>query len=378
MRVLLISHASVTRSNHRLPEELARMPDLQLELFAPEWWPEESREVPQEKTSDPAYQIHQAQIAYWRQPMPNLFLFRNRLASVLRRFQPDILDIQEEPFSLVMGQILGLRQLLAPSSRVTFYSFQNLVKWYPLPFRQIELWAYRTAPIACAATDDIAEVLRQKGYPGDIDISPPGVDPEVFQPQPEAAAALRQQWGLTPDQPLLGYLGRITPEKGIDDLIAALPLLPAEVRLVIIGGGDRGPIETRAQALGVAHRVVYTGPINRLQAPAYLSALTALVVPSRTTARWKEQFGRVIVEAAACQVPVIGSDSGAIPAVIGTGGLVVPEGHVRALAHAAQLLISQPALARHLGALGRARAQTTFSWQSVAAGRYAVYQRLIG
>jgi glycosyltransferase involved in cell wall biosynthesis len=377
MRVLVIAHSFVTRSNHQLLEQLSRFDDLQLELLAPPWWPEESRIVHQEKTSDPQYTIRQARIAYWRQPMPNLFAFREQLGQALREFQPDILDIQEEPFSLVMGQILTLRRMVAPRARVLFYSFQNLLKHYPPPFRQIEQWAFRAAPIACIASSEIGQVLQRKGYRGRLDYSPPGVDPAIFCPQPEQGAALRGELGIPPNQPLLGYLGRLTPEKGVDDLLAALTLLPPAVRLLIIGGGEQGALETRATALGVRHRIHFSGAINRLDAPSYLSALNLLLVPSRTTPRWKEQFGRVIVEAALCGVPVIGSDSGAIPEVVGPGGLIVPEGNVRALANAIQLIIDQPQLAAALAERGQARALSEFTWERVAAGRMRVYHELM-
>jgi glycosyltransferase involved in cell wall biosynthesis len=378
MHVLLISHSLVTRSNHRLPEELARYPDLRLEVLAPEWWNEESRIVHQEKTSDPSYRIRLSKTAFFRRPMPNLFVYRSELARAIRQFQPEIIDVQEEPFSLAMGQILALRQALAPRSKLVFYSFQNLYKRYPPPFSLFEQWAFRAARYACVPVTEIGDVLRRKGYRGRIVLNPPGVDPQVFQPMPAARADVRAILGLAPDQPVLGYLGRLTPEKGVCDIVAALPALPPATRLLIIGGGDRGPIEQQAHALGVAGRVIFTGAIDRLDAPRYLNAMDLLVIPSRTTPRWKEQFGRVIVEAALCGVPVLGSDSGAIPEVVGVGGLIFREGNVRALAAAARLVLEQPGLGAELGRRGRARALEEFTWEKVAADRYAIYRELVG
>lgn len=378
MRVLLISHALVTRSNHRLPEELSRYPDVELQVLAPQWWPEESRVVYQEKTGDARYRVRQGRAAFIGQPAPNLFLYRAGLARALREFQPDLLDVQEEPFSLAMGQILATRQLFAPQAKLLFYSFQNIVKRYPPPFRIFERRAFAVAVAACAATEEIAGVLRHKGYAGRIDISPPGVDPQVFRRVPADAAQLRCELGLAERQPLLGYLGRLTPEKGIEDAVAMLSLLPDEVRLLLVGGGERAAVEAHATRLGVRERLLFAGPINRLETPRYLSALDALLVPSRTTPRWKEQFGRVIIEAAMCGVPVIGSDSGAIPEVLGPGGLVVPEGNPRALAAAARLLLDQPALAAEFGQRGRERALQQFTWERIAAARYALYREVCG
>src|SRR5207245_3300012 len=91
------------------------------------------------------------------------------------------------------------------------------------------------------------------------------------------------------------------------------------------------------------------------EVPRYLERMTALVLPSLTTPTWKEQFGHVLIEAMACGVPVIGSDSGAIPEVIGDAGLVVPEGDVAGLAEALRRPASTPGLRTHLPSPGRGR-----------------------
>lgn len=377
MNVLLISHSLVTRSNHRLPEELARFADVDLHVFAPEWWNEESRTVRQEKTSDPRYRIHMGKTAYFRQPMPNLFLFRTGLARALRELQPDILDVHEEPFSLAMGQILLLRAAFAPQAKLMFYSWQNILKRYPPPFSMIEQWAFRAASYATVPVSEVGDVLRHKGYRGPLALNPPGIDEQVFRPMPEARSETRAALGIAPDAPLLGYMGRLTPEKGIGDIVAALPMLPAATRLLIVGSGDRAAVEAQADALGMRDRLLFTGAVNRLETPRFLNALDVLVVPSRTTPRWKEQFGRVIAEAAMCGVPVIGSSSGAIPEVVGPTGLIFPEGHVHALARAARLLIEQPEVARQLGERARMRALERFTWAKVAAARHELYTRML-
>ena len=108
-----------------------------------------------------------------------------------------------------------------------------------------------------------------------------------------------------------------------------------------------------------------------------MNALDAFILPSRTTHRWKEQFGRVIIEAHACATPVIGSDSGAIPAVIGEAGLVFPEGSASAIATAIQTLSADPARARRLGEMGRAQVEAHYTWARVAELMRSVYQRTL-
>jgi glycosyltransferase involved in cell wall biosynthesis len=91
------------------------------------------------------------------------------------------------------------------------------------------------------------------------------------------------------------------------------------------------------------------------------------VLPSLTRRNWKEQFGRVLVEAMACGVPVIGSDSGAIPEVIGEAGLIVPEGDIQALADALRAIMWDVGVQRKLGKMGRERVLERFTQKEIAA-----------
>ncbi len=112
--------------------------------------------------------------------------------------------------------------------------------------------------------------------------------------------------------------------------------------------------------------------------PDQLRRMDLLVLPSLTRPNWKEQFGRVLMEAMACQVPVLGSDSGEIPYVIGEGGRVVPEGDVAALRGAIAALSIAPDERRELGRRGRERVLAHYTQQRVAAETVALYRRLYG
>jgi glycosyltransferase involved in cell wall biosynthesis len=171
-----------------------------------------------------------------------------------------------------------------------------------------------------------------------------------------------------------GYVGRMVARKGLMDMLDALPLAGPEVNLLFVGSGEQQPgLEQRAQELGIQPRVRFLGDQPTAALPAIMSALDVLVLPSRTVPTWKEQFGRVIIEAHACATPVIGSDSGAIPEVIGEAGLVFPEGDARALAAALEQLRASPAECRRLGELGRQRVEDRFTWQRVAEQMRDIY-----
>src|SRR5438128_3860444 len=137
------------------------------------------------------------------------------------------------------------------------------------------------------------------------------------------------------DSLVVGFVGRLVPEKGPDVLLEALAPLPGDVRAIVVGAGEEAArLEARSARLGLGARIDWRGYVPHDAMADVYSELDVLVVPSRTTARWKEQFGRVVIEALAAAVPVVASDCGSLPALLERtgGGWVVPEGDDRALA----------------------------------------------
>jgi glycosyltransferase involved in cell wall biosynthesis len=129
-------------------------------------------------------------------------------------------------------------------------------------------------------------------------------------------------------------------------------------------------------AFGLLERAEFTGAVNFALVPEYFHKLDLMVIPTQTTKRIREQFGRVIVEAMASGVPVIGSTCGAIPEVIGDAGLVVPEGDAGALADALRRMLSDENLRERLATEGLARVEH-YSWERVAEKTYALYQQVM-
>jgi glycosyltransferase involved in cell wall biosynthesis len=165
------------------------------------------------------------------------------------------------------------------------------------------------------------------------------------------------------------------PSKGLDDLLAAVRTLAAPVALTLIGDGE---LRARLQGQPIPGGAVEVrSDLRHEQMPSAYASLDVLVLPSRTTPTWKEQFGRVLIEALACGVPVIGSDSGEIPWLIGLtgGGLVFAEGDAHELARQLERLRGEPTLAGELAAAGKEAAQRLFS---VAASTDALESLLRG
>jgi glycosyltransferase involved in cell wall biosynthesis len=112
--------------------------------------------------------------------------------------------------------------------------------------------------------------------------------------------------------------------------------------------------------------------------PALMRSFDAVLLPSLTLPGWKEQFGRVLVEAMASGVPVVGSDSGEIPRVTGKGGVIVPEGDEDALAGALFRLYSDAGLRADLGKRGRERVLKHFTHARIAQGTLEAYSAALG
>ena len=122
----------------------------------------------------------------------------------------------------------------------------------------------------------------------------------------------------------------------------------------------------------------WLGKLPSLAMPDFLRSLDVLVLPSRTMPNWKEQFGRVLVEAMACETPVIGSDSGEIPHVIGDAGLIFPENDSDALAAHLQRLAEDARARSALGQRGRQRALERYTQAQVAQATAEVYRQMLG
>jgi glycosyltransferase involved in cell wall biosynthesis len=160
----------------------------------------------------------------------------------------------------------------------------------------------------------------------------------------------------------VAFAGRICEEKGWKVLLEALRSLPETVRCMMAGDGPQAEeVKRRAAEPDFRGRVSYVGLLPRDRLLAMLKCSDCLVLPSLTTPRWKEQFGGVLADGMAVGVPLVGSDSGSIPEVMGPAGLVVPEGDAAALAQAIDRLRGNPALRAQLGAEGRKRFDNEFA-----------------
>ncbi|MEA3212762.1 MAG: hypothetical protein QOE70_5819 [Chthoniobacter sp.] len=365
LRVLLISHTCQSRTEGQPKAQcLAQMPEIDLEVLVPDRWRQNGKWLAAQSPADDGLALKIAKVVWpWSGPAQNYLHWYPGLRKTLEEFRPHIIDLWEEPWGLVSAQTCWLRNRYFPATKILSESEQNIDRRLPLPFDRMRSYTLRNADFAVGRSAGAIEVLRAKGYRGPAQVVPNAVDAERFHPMDRARC--RRQLGLSGF--VAGYVGRMVPRKGLMEMLDALPLCSAEVNLLFAGSGEHQPaLEQRARELGIQARVRFLGDQPSAALPAIMSALDVLLLPSRTVPTWREQFGRVIIEAQACATPVIGSDSGAIPEVIGKAGCVFPEGDARALAAAVEKLRASPAECRRLGELGRQQVEARFTWQRVA------------
>jgi L-malate glycosyltransferase len=351
VRILYIGHAYVVAENQKKIAALAAQPGIDVLLLTPHLWREPVlNEIRAHIPAPAAYAVKPLR-AVW----PGVEQYHWYLSTDLemRRFKPDVVFVEQGAGSFVYAQTLIYRNLYAPIAKAVFFTWWNLPYRARWPLREVERFNLSQTQGAVAGNRDAANILRDHRYTGPLTVLPQlGVDTNEYKPQD--ASRLRQQLGL--NRFTVGYVGRFVEEKGIRVLLQALAQIPFDFQLLMLG---RGPLEQEIRDFASTHgwgdKLKIVSGVGHSEMARYQNAMDVVVVPSLTRPIWKEQFGHVIVEAMACGVPVIGSNSAEIPNVIGEAGLITPESDVPALTAALNRLAENPQLRAELGQAGRQR-----------------------
>jgi glycosyltransferase involved in cell wall biosynthesis len=359
-RLLAVSHPSVVSVNQEVYRELQER-GWDVTIVLPSRWRSEysHRDMTPQVLDGMEASLRRTPVALRGYPQRHLYLTGAR--ALARSARADVAFVEAEPFSLAATQWgHALKRFGVPFG---VQCAENIDRRLPLPVRLMRSRVLRDAAFVAARSDSAAQLARAWGARGEVALAPHAVP--LWQGVPPS-----------PEHPFtVGYAGRLVPSKGLLDLLAAVRRLDAPVELLLIGDGEQRA-ELEGQPIP-GSRVRVIDDLSHEQMAAGYAQLDVLALPSHTTPRWKEQFGRVIVEALWCGVPVVGSDSGEIPWLIELtgGGLVYPEGDSEALAARLAELRAQPALRRELAAAGRAAVERLFS---VPAATDALERLLLG
>lgn len=375
VRVVIVSHSCVGALARRKVEALAANSGLDILLITPARWREPLfGEIALDSGAMSGYQplpvkVYQTGRVYalWYHP---------QVVQAILRFKPDIIHVEEEPSSLAALQFALVARLARTRGLIGFtYENVDMVTKWPRPW--IERYFLHSARAMVAGNQTAAGILRSKGYIRPIVCAPlVGVDPEEYRPSP---SPLRSQLRLDGTF-VIGFVGRLAEEKGVLVLFDAVSRLNGNWKLLILGHGPlRRRLTERARTLGIEDKLMLFDSVPHAEVISYLNSMDVLVLPSLTIpGGWREQFGHVLIEAMSCQVPVIGSSSGAIPEVVGDAGLIFEEGNYEALRRHLAMLQDSSELRQELGARGRRRVFLHYTNNAIASKVYALYRAVLG
>ncbi|MCL5274161.1 MAG: glycosyltransferase family 4 protein [Chloroflexi bacterium] len=310
---------------------------------------------------------------------PHRVMYRT-LGFGMRAFHPHVVHVEEEPDSLAALQVALSRRLSAPRSRLILNTWQNIDRPKNALVKAVIRFSLAESSAVMCANSEAVHLLQLWGYVKPTPLIPAiGVDTRLFYPG--------QQQDMDAGIVNVIYIGRFVPEKGIDTLIASMASLihagnggrlNGNLRLRLIGNGPYlNMLKQQVEDAGITSCVEFLASMPPAGVAEVLRQSHILVLPSRTTDTWKEQFGRVLTEAMACKIPVIGSDSGAIPEVIGDAGLTFQEGNVGDLALKLSTLLHSPDMRTNLAGQGHSRVNQHYTQERIATQTVEFYRHLV-
>lgn len=388
MRILVASHTYIVDLNREKYRKLAQIePNLEVTLVVPRRWQPggiQNKIIETQPLQEGSFRV--IPISNFSQNNQGLLTFGTDLIQLLRQFKPNIIQVEQGSKSLAYAQSIALNQWLGLKAKNVFFTWWNLPYDLKFPISWLEAYNLRHTDGIVAGNQDGADILRDRGYRGPITVMPQlGVEETLFKPAP--VIDLRREFSLLAQDFVVGFVGRFVEEKGLLTLSKALEKLSDRPwKWLLLGRGElRSQLEHWADATGFQDRMIFIESVPHDRVQDYINLLDVLVLPSETTTQfrtltsvgWKEQFGHVLIEAMACRVPVIGSDSGEIPHVIADAGLVFPEGNVEALKNCLVQLIDNRQRAEELGQRGLDRAVSEYTNTALATKLLDFYKTLL-
>ncbi|MFJ5979007.1 glycosyltransferase family 4 protein [Arthrobacter sp. KFRI-F3372] len=365
MRVLRIFHGGGVPAYQRRDEEISALGH-EVQLVVPKTF----RELPtltiaQER--DDVIRVTPVALYGLRR---NPFFFYNpfQIASIIRAFNPNVVDLHEEPYSLAAASVLLGRLISGRKNRFVFRSSQNEFKSYPFPFSAVQRLTFKQSSEAYVPSEQARRVLQQKEFPGRVTVVGNGVTvPASALPVPCSSNTLE-----------VVCVGRLIERKGVQDLVEAVVGSEMDMNLTIVGSG---PMEDQLrdiaqQSNACGNKVTFTGALSIDQAAEIMRRSDVICVPSRELDGWSEQFSRALVEGMAnyC-VPVV-SSSGALPEIAGDIVDNFRWGDVEDLRARLEELVDAPNI-ENLKLLAHKHAARNYSWQATSGQISAIYERVV-
>jgi glycosyltransferase involved in cell wall biosynthesis len=369
MKICLISHAYTEVGYRPILETLAREPGIDLALFTPTQYTFGSATPTVYAAGSEPYRVYALPIRWGSRQ--GTFIYRLRpLIKALDEFKPDVILHEQEVFALGAAQIAFIANRW--SIPLVAFAWENVYRSLSLPRRLLRYYVLRRISGLIAGSCQALRVHRDWGFAGQGEvITQMGCD---VNPNPTFG---RRATGIF----RVCFAGRLIPSKGIDTLLRSVARLTSQdvpVECTIVGQGqEMNNLEALANELAIMDRVVFRGGVPMKEVLDILQQNDVLVLPSRRSSTWEEQFGRVLVEAMAQATVTVGTRTGAIPEVIEADDLIFEENDDAALAGILVRLYNDNNLfVRHQRALWK-RARSCYQYEVVAGRKIDLMRKIL-
>ncbi|MEA5511466.1 hormogonium polysaccharide biosynthesis glycosyltransferase HpsO [Crocosphaera sp. UHCC 0190] len=388
MKILVASHTYIVDLNCEKFRTLANLePNIEVIIVVPKQWRPggvQNKLIETKPRTEGNFKV--IPLSNFSKNNQGLLTFGLEIISLLQEFKPQIIQVEQGVKSFAYAQLITLNRGLNLKAKNLFFTWWNLPYASKFPIALLEQYNLKNTDGLVAGNQDAADILQDHGYNKAVQVMPQlGVDETLFSPQKQPELA--NELGIKPEEFVIGFVGRFVTEKGILTLLKSVAKLSHySWKLLLLGRGElKETILNQAQELGLKDRLIIIESVPHAQVPRYINLMNVLVLPSETTYEfktltavgWKEQFGHVLIEAMACKVPVIGSNSGEIPNVIEDAGLIFPEGDDHALQVCLTQLIEKPQLAQELAEKGYQRVLEKYTNKALAQQLLIFYQKLL-
>lgn len=372
MHILIICHVYLLRANRQKLKAISEISDVKLSVIVPERWTDYIRDIKGvEYDEDEIYDTYQLPIFFNGQEGK---YFYKSFTLLLNKLKPDIILVEQGSYVLSYLQTILYKKIFSPKAKIGFFTWVNIpYKLNPI-MTVIEKFNLRNSAFAIPGNRDAMELLIKRGFNRSrlntqrdkpIKILPQlGLDSELFKKKNSSQLKTK----LRLEGFVIGYVGRLHSEKGVHLILKACENISGEnFKILLVGRGEeKDKLINLAKELNLSERLHFIDTVSMDDVADYMSCMDIFILPSISHGKWREQFGHVLIEAMACEVPVIGSTCGEIPNVIGDAGLVFTENNPDELYEHIACLLENPEKRIALGKKGRERVLANYTHKRIA------------
>jgi len=390
VKIAIISHAQIIPVFQNRWKRLAQDEEYEVHLLVPEYWEqtwfgEKVIYQPQELHEN-NFHIHPlptTSVKNWSR-----YLFKS-IDARFREIQPELIYIIHEEGILIHHQIYMYRKLFAPNAKIIFFSMNARGVPFQITKNPVKKIIYKWMWDAVVKQTDASLVhypgcldsLRRGGYAKPIYLQTQvGVDEKVFCPNKAIREKYRKKINFE-DKFVIGYSGRLTKDKGVDDLVAVFISIASKydnLALLLVGNGElREEVEHIFAQSELTDLLYITGFVDQAEVPAYMNAMDIFVLGSKTTPHWIDTFPLVTVQAQATELAVIAADSASIPWQLADSAHIYPEGNRESLEKKLLKLYQDDTLRTSLAKKGRDRCLENFCHEGMTENFKLIAQQVM-